>query len=185
MNIYSYTLWFYYRAVFLHSFRPSSFRNSLNAGISWRLSAKGNISVNCRDLKQQKDPRPLIWCQLFGGWTWWYLMVKNKRRRGGEALQAVSRWFSGGRSVTTAITVEHRLGVGPAGRADKQGRGGGGRRRVGWRWGRRKKREGASDEREDVRRGFTGSRDLLLEDILSREALVLLSYKVCFLWTGL
>lgn len=35
-------------------------------------------------------------------------------------LLAVFRRPSGGRSVTTAVTVEERLGVGPAGGADKQ-----------------------------------------------------------------
>lgn len=60
-------------------------------------------------------------------------------------------WFSGGRSVTTAVTVEDWLGVGPAGGADKQP----GRRGEGV--GRKRKTKGGmereADERHKVRTG--------------------------------
>lgn len=75
-------------------------------------------------------------------------MVGDRWRREDGAAPSLSCCFSGGRSVTTAVTVEDRLGVGLAGRADKQP----GRRGEG-RGGRKRKAKGVMELEEEEEGG--------------------------------
>lgn len=105
-------------------------------------------------------------------------MFRWREEGGEEKLPLAARcWFSGGRSVTTAVTVEDWLGVGLAGGADKQP----GRRGEGL--GRKRKMKGGmereADERHKLRTGGLVSQDVCPEWRL--EAAVLFRFRVSFL----